>query len=100
MVSRGTRDTARPIFEAVTLGQLDRWLYVPEVVGDEEFHRYVTEILEEWSARWPHYELDEAGCRKVTMSNVAGAWYSTVTPMSSAASFTPLAATDQNGSDA
>ena len=28
--------------------------------------------LEEWSARWPAYEVDEAGCRKVTMSNVAG----------------------------
>ena len=35
-----------------------------------------------------------------TMSNVSGAWYSTVTPMSSAAASTPLAATDQNGSDA
>ena len=34
-----------------------------------------------------------------TMSNVPGAWYSTVTPMSSAAASTPLAATDQNGSD-
>src|SRR6266508_2701309 len=35
-----------------------------------------------------------------TMSNVSGAWYATWTPMSSAAAFTPLAATDQNGSDA
>ncbi len=34
------------------------------------------------------------------MSNVSGAWYSTVTPMSAAAASTPLAATDQNGSDA
>jgi len=51
VVRWGDFDTARPIFEAVTLGQLDRWLYVPEVVGDEEFHRAVTEILEEWSAR-------------------------------------------------
>jgi thioredoxin reductase (NADPH) len=47
----GDFDTARPIFEAVTLGQLDRWLYAPEVVGDEEFHVYVTEILEESSSR-------------------------------------------------
>ncbi len=51
VVRWGDFDTARPIFEALTLGQLDRWLYVPEVVGDEEFHRGVTEILEEWSAR-------------------------------------------------
>jgi thioredoxin reductase (NADPH) len=51
VVRWGDFDTARPIFEALTLGQLDRWSYVPEVVGDEEFHRGVTEILEEWSAR-------------------------------------------------
>ncbi|SOD94447.1 NAD(P)/FAD-dependent oxidoreductase [Blastococcus haudaquaticus] len=51
VVRWGAFDTARPIFEALTLGQLDRWLYVPEVVGDAEFHRGVTEILEEWSAR-------------------------------------------------
>ena len=34
-----------------------------------------------------------------TMSNVPGAWYSTVTPMSSPAAVTPLAATLQNGSE-
>jgi thioredoxin reductase len=51
LVRWGDFDTARPIFEAVTLGQLDRWLYAPEVPGDEEFHRAVSEILDEWSAR-------------------------------------------------
>ena len=51
VVRWGHFETARPIFEAITLGQLDRWLYVPEVVGDEEFHKAVTEVLEEWSAR-------------------------------------------------
>lgn len=51
VVRWGDFDTARPIFEALTLGQLDRWSYVPEVVGDEEFHRAMTEILEEWTAR-------------------------------------------------
>src|SRR5687768_14869413 len=51
VVRWGHFETARPIFEAVTLGQLDRWLYVPEVVGDEEFHKAVTDVLEEWSAR-------------------------------------------------
>jgi thioredoxin reductase (NADPH) len=51
VVRWGDFDTARPIFEGLTLGQLDRWLYIPEVVGDEEFHKAVTEILEEWSAR-------------------------------------------------
>jgi cytochrome P450 len=28
--------------------------------------------LEEWAKRWPRYSVDEAGCRRVTMSNVAG----------------------------
>ena len=51
LVRWGDFDTARPIFEAVTIGQLDRWLYAPEVSGDEEFHRAVTEILDEWSSR-------------------------------------------------
>jgi thioredoxin reductase/ActR/RegA family two-component response regulator len=51
LVRWGAFETARPIFEAVTVGQLDRWLYAPEVTGDEEFHRAVTEMLEEWSAR-------------------------------------------------
>jgi thioredoxin reductase (NADPH) len=51
VVRWGAWETATPIFEAVTLGQLDRWLYAPGEVGDEEFHRYVTEILEEWSTR-------------------------------------------------
>lgn len=51
LVRWGAFDTARPIFEAVTVGQLDRWLYAPEVSGDEEFHRAVTEVLDEWSAR-------------------------------------------------
>jgi thioredoxin reductase (NADPH) len=51
VVRWGDFETARPIFEGLTLGQLDRWIYVPEVVGDEEFHRAVTEVLDEWSAR-------------------------------------------------
>jgi thioredoxin reductase len=51
VVRWGDWETARPIFEALTLGQLDRWMYVPEVVGDEEFHGFVTETLEEWSTR-------------------------------------------------
>ncbi|TFV67236.1 UNVERIFIED_ORG: FAD-binding protein [Bacillus sp. AZ43] len=51
VVRWGAWDTARPIFEALALGQLDRWFYVPEVVGDEEFHHAVTEVLDEWAAR-------------------------------------------------
>jgi cytochrome P450 len=28
--------------------------------------------LEEWAKRWPTFTVDEAGCRRVTMANVAG----------------------------
>jgi cytochrome P450 len=28
--------------------------------------------LEEWTRRYPEYTVDDAGCRKVTMANVAG----------------------------
>ncbi|MGY1617231.1 NAD(P)/FAD-dependent oxidoreductase [Geodermatophilus sp. SYSU D00691] len=51
MVRWGAWETARPIFEAMTLGQLDRWVNAPEQVADEEFHRRVTEFVEEWADR-------------------------------------------------
>ncbi len=51
LVRWGAFETARPIFEAITVGQLDRWVYAPQGRADEEFHRSVTEILEEWSSR-------------------------------------------------
>ena len=28
--------------------------------------------IEQWAKRWPRFRVDEAGCRRVTMSNVAG----------------------------
>ncbi|SDN81278.1 FAD-dependent oxidoreductase [Geodermatophilus sp. DSM 45219] len=51
LVRWGAWETARPIFEAITVGQLDRWLYVPRGRADEEFHHAVTEVLDEWSSR-------------------------------------------------
>jgi thioredoxin reductase len=51
LVRWGDFATARPIFEAVTLGQLDRWIYAPEWRGDEEFHLMVAQLLQEWWAR-------------------------------------------------
>ncbi|MGY1605705.1 MULTISPECIES: FAD-dependent oxidoreductase [unclassified Geodermatophilus] len=51
LVRWGAFETARPIFEAITVGQLDRWVYAPQGRADEEFHRSVTEILDEWSSR-------------------------------------------------
>ena len=46
----GDFETARPIFNSVTLGEIDHWLMRPEHARDEEFHRSLTEFLEDWTA--------------------------------------------------
>jgi len=51
VVRWGDWETASPIFGALTVGRLDRWTYRPEARPDEDFHRAVTEALEEWRAR-------------------------------------------------
>lgn len=51
IVRWGDLETAAPVFEAITLGRLDGWLYRPEGPGDEDFHLAVTELLAEWNGR-------------------------------------------------
>jgi thioredoxin reductase len=51
IVRWGDWRTSGPIFEALTLGQVDRWTYRPETTPDEEFHQAVTEFLQEWRSR-------------------------------------------------
>ncbi len=51
LVGWGAWDTADPIFEAMTLGAVDRFVVRPESTPDEEFHRATAEFLEEWTAR-------------------------------------------------
>jgi thioredoxin reductase len=51
LVRWGAWGTAQAIFDALTIGELDRWLTAPALRGDEEFHRGVTELLDEWSSR-------------------------------------------------
>ena len=51
LVRWGAWDTTRPVFEALTLGQIDRWLIAPEAVGDTVFHRDLTEYLDDWETR-------------------------------------------------
>ncbi|MGH2774530.1 MAG: FAD-dependent oxidoreductase [Actinomycetota bacterium] len=46
----GDFETARPIFDAVILGEIDHWLMRPEHERDEEFHRSLTEFLEDWTS--------------------------------------------------
>ena len=51
VVRWGDWETAGPIFQAMTLGTVDRWVARPEETPDEEFHRAVTSFLEEWTSR-------------------------------------------------
>ena len=44
----GAWETARPIFDAVTLGKIDHWIYRPKETPDEDFHNSVTQFLNEW----------------------------------------------------
>jgi len=46
----GDFETARPIFDAVISGEIDHWLMRPEHERDEEFHRSLTEFLEDWTS--------------------------------------------------
>jgi thioredoxin reductase len=46
----GDFGTADPVFDALTVGHIDHWLMRPEHAPDEEFHRSVTEFLEDWAA--------------------------------------------------
>jgi thioredoxin reductase (NADPH) len=48
LVAWGDRTTAAPIVEAAALGQIEFYLGKPVWSPDEQFHRAVTEALEEW----------------------------------------------------
>ncbi len=47
----GEWDTARPVFDAVTMGKIDHWVTRPVQSPDEEFHESITRFLSEWSSR-------------------------------------------------
>ena len=46
----GEWDTARPVFEAITMGKIDHWVTSPVQTPDEEFHESITRFLGEWSS--------------------------------------------------
>ncbi|MGH2734073.1 MAG: hypothetical protein ACRDKZ_00725, partial [Actinomycetota bacterium] len=50
VVRWGDFQTVDPVFEAITRGDIDHWVYRPERARDEVFHRSITEFLENWSA--------------------------------------------------
>jgi thioredoxin reductase (NADPH) len=51
LIRWGDFETAGPLFEAVSLGRVDRWLLRPEAHPDEAFHLALTEALEQWQSR-------------------------------------------------
>jgi thioredoxin reductase (NADPH) len=46
----GEWEAARPIFDAITMGQVNHWVMRPVQSPDEEFHQSVTRFLSEWSS--------------------------------------------------
>ena len=57
VVRWGDFGTGSLVVEALSRGDLDAWLLRPEFAADEEFHRSVTELLDDWSAtQRPGYE--------------------------------------------
>jgi thioredoxin reductase len=50
-VGWGDWQSVRSVFDAVALGALDHWVIRPVQAPAEEFHRSVTEFLQEWSSQ-------------------------------------------------
>ena len=46
----GDWPSVRSVFDAVTVGTVDHWVWRPVQAPDEEFHRWITEFLREWSS--------------------------------------------------
>jgi thioredoxin reductase (NADPH) len=44
----GDRSASQPIVTAIALGQIDRYTTKPSSSPDEQFHRVITELLQEW----------------------------------------------------
>src|SRR5215467_831816 len=49
-VGWGDWQSVRPVFDAVTLGTVDHWVFRPVQAPDEEFHRMITGFLREWGS--------------------------------------------------
>jgi thioredoxin reductase len=51
VVGWGDWPSVRSVFDAVTLGMVDRWVTCPVQTPAEEFHRSITEFLREWGSQ-------------------------------------------------
>ena len=50
-VGWGDWDSVRSVFDALTVGTIDHWVYRPVQAPAEEFHRSITEFLREWNSQ-------------------------------------------------
>jgi thioredoxin reductase (NADPH) len=50
-VGWGDWPAVRSVFDALTVGRLDHWVYRPVQAPAEEFHRSITEFLREWASQ-------------------------------------------------
>jgi thioredoxin reductase (NADPH) len=82
------RQAATPVLRAIALGMIDTYLSAPGAGRDEEFHRAVSELLEEWAhdavPALPACGSSRTNGRLARMSCVTR-WPVTASPMS----FTP-----------
>jgi thioredoxin reductase len=51
VIGWGDWPSMRSVFEAVTLGTIDHWVTSPALAPAEEFHRWVTQFLQEWGSQ-------------------------------------------------
>jgi len=49
----GEWDTARPIFDAISMDKIDHWVTRPVQNPDEDFHQAITQFLSEWNSEQP-----------------------------------------------
>lgn len=48
LIPWGNRSATKPVLQAITLGQIDRYVAKLNQTPDEQFHRLITELLHEW----------------------------------------------------
>ena len=58
IVSWDDGDAKERVLKAMSLGETESWAYGPTAERDEQFHRTISELLEEWD-RWSGIDLSE-----------------------------------------
>jgi thioredoxin reductase (NADPH) len=58
VLSWDDHDAKERVLKAMSLGETESWAYAPVAQRDEQFHRTISELLEEWD-RWSGIDLAE-----------------------------------------